>query len=212
MEPPSQEISEIDAHVELLSALREEYENSELISANAVKLFADSVLEGNPLTSPPTMPVAALLDGFKQPIFAGSIEDGSFDIVGYVDPERETCKAVQAEPDAYADANRMEAFVSEFGFYPQQCIPHQGILEHDEQFIRAYIRKMTEAGFHVHVHALADKAVRIAVDEFAKVKELADRHGTSQSLAHVQLAHPDDQNATAPHQYPSPQYVAPHAH
>ena len=193
VEPPSEEISEIDSHIELLSALREEYEDSDLISANAVKLFADAVLEGNPLTSPPTMPVAALLDGFKQPIFGGSIEDGSFDIVGYVDPERETCKAVQAEPDAYSDADRMEAFVSEFGFYPQQCIPHQGILEHDERFIRAYIRKMTEAGFHVHVHALADKAVRIAVDEFAKVKDIADRNGTTQSLAHVQIAHPDDQ-------------------
>jgi len=193
VEPPTEDISEIDAHVQLLSALRAEYEDSELISANAVKLFADAVLEGNPLTSPPTMPVAALLDGFKQPIFSGSVEDGTFDVVGYVDPERETCKAVQADPVAYMESSRMEAFVSEFGFYPQQCIPHEGILEHEEPFIRAYIRKMTEAGFHVHVHALSDKAVRIAVDEFGKVKDIADRMGTTQSLAHVQLAHPDDQ-------------------
>jgi len=40
---------------------------------------------------------------------------------------------------------------------------------------------------------LADKGVRIAVDELARVKEIADRNGTTQSLAHVQIAHPDDQ-------------------
>ncbi len=193
VEPANENIAEIDSHVAMLAALRDEYSDSELISANSVKLFADAVLEGNPLTTPPTMPVAAMLDGFKQPIFGGNIEDGSFDVVGYVDPERDTCIAVQAEPEAYTRADRIAAFVSEFGFYPQQCIPHRGILEHDEQFIRAYIRKMTEAGFHVHVHALADKAVRVAVDEFAKVKDIADRFGTSQSLAHVQIAHPDDQ-------------------
>ncbi len=67
------------------------------------------------------------------------------------------------------------------------------MLEHDESFIRAYIRKATEAGFHVHVHALADKGVRVAVDELGKVKSIADRNGTTQSLAHVQIAHPDDQ-------------------
>jgi hypothetical protein len=45
----------------------------------------------------------------------------------------------------------------------------------------------------VHVHALADKAVRVAVDEFGKVKSIADRQNLTQSLAHVQIAHPDDQ-------------------
>ena len=193
VEPESEKIDDIDAHLEMLSTLREQYESSELISANAVKLFADAVLEGNPLTNPPTLPVAELIGGFKQPIFSGSLEEGSFDIAGYVDPERESCQNVQAEPKAFSSAERVDAFLSEFGFYPQQCIPQSGILEHEEAFIRAYIRKATEAGFHVHVHALADRGVRVAVDEFAKVKNIADRNGTSQSLAHVQLAHPDDQ-------------------
>jgi predicted amidohydrolase YtcJ len=35
--------------------------------------------------------------------------------------------------------------------------------------------------------------VRIVVDEFARVKEVADRLGLTQSVAHVQLVHPDDQ-------------------
>ena len=192
-EPPSEKIDEIDAHLAGLVQLREQYESYEYVSADGVKLFADAVLEGNPLTSPPTLPVAAMLDNFRQPIFRGNVEDGTFDVVGYVDPNRSTCRAVQADTDRYLESARMEDFAAEFGFYPQQCLPQAGVLEHDEAFIRAYIRKATEAGFHVHVHALADKGVRIAVDELGKVSEIARQNGTSQSLAHVQIAHPDDQ-------------------
>jgi len=192
-EPPGEDIDEIDAHLERLKILRDRYADYEFVKANSVKLFADAVLEGNPLSSPPTLPVAAMLENFKQPIFGGNIEDGSFDVVAYVDQDRDTCKSVQADPDAYAGIDRIDAFESEYGFYPRQCVPASGILEHEEAFTRAYIRKATEAGFHVHVHALADKAVRIAVDEFGKVKDMADRAGLTQSLAHVQIAHPDDQ-------------------
>lgn len=192
-EPPTEDIGQIDAHLAGLKVLREKYRDYQYVQANAVKLFADSVLEGNPLTGPPTLPVAALLENFKQPIFGGSIDDGSFDVVGYVDQNRESCKSVQADPAAYSSLERKTEFQSEYGFYPVQCIPQGGVLEHEEAFTRAYIRKATEAGFHVHVHALADKGIRIAVDEFGKVKDTADRLGLTQSLAHLQLVHPDEQ-------------------
>ena len=192
-EPAPANVNTIDAHLESLKAQRDQYQDSPLIQANAVKLFADSVLEGNPLTAPPTLPVAAMLDGYKQPIFAGSIEDGSFDIAGYVDQGSERCQAVQADPASFTSTEIMNTFKSENGYLPQQCIPYSGILEHEEEFIRSYIQKATAAGFHVHVHALADKGVRLVVDEFAKVKELADRSGLSQSIAHAQVVHPEDQ-------------------
>lgn len=192
-EPPTDSIDGIDAHLRSLQELRDRYEGSPLIKANAVKLFADGVLEGNPLTRPPTLPVAAVLGGFKQPIFGGSIYDGSFGIRGYVDQDSDVCKSVRANPADYVDAARISAFEARHGHYPQQCLPASGILEHDETFIRAYIRKATEAGFNVHVHALSDRAVRVAVDEFARVKGTADANKLTQSLAHVQLAHPDDQ-------------------
>jgi predicted amidohydrolase YtcJ len=192
-EPPSEDVDAIDAHLGELKVLREKYSDYEYVAADGVKLFADAVLEGNPYTFPPTIPVAAMLDGFRQPIFAVNEGEGTVDVAGYVDTEREVCRAVQTEPDAYADAARVESFVVEHGFHPRQCIKQYGVLEHEEEFIRAYIRKATEAGFHVHVHALADKGVHVAVDELASVKDVADANGTSQSLAHVQLAHPDDQ-------------------
>lgn len=192
-EPPTEDIGGIDAHLQSLQALRRQYEGSRLVQPTAVKLFADGVLEGNPLTRPPTLPVAARLENFKQPIFGGNIDDGSFGVRGYVDQESDVCKAVRANPADYTGAARLGAFESRHGYYPQQCIPASGVLEHDESFLRAYIRKATEAGFNVHVHALSDRAVRIAVDEFAKVKDIADAKKLTQSLAHVQVAHPDDQ-------------------
>jgi predicted amidohydrolase YtcJ len=191
--PADNSLEAIDAHLASLKEARDSHAGSRLIEANAVKLFSDAVLEGNPLSSPPTLPVAAVLNGFKQPIFTGSIEDGSFDISGYVDQGSELCQAVQAQPEAYLNDEAMRRFVSEQGYYPQQCIPYSGILEHPEEYIRAYIRKATEAGFHVHVHALADKAVRVVVDEFSKVKTLAEENALTQSIAHAQIVHPDDQ-------------------
>ena len=61
-EPPTENIDDIDAHLRSLQMQRSQFEGSELIQANAVKLFADGVLEGNPLTGPPTLPVAAVLE------------------------------------------------------------------------------------------------------------------------------------------------------
>ena len=51
---------------------------------------------------------------------------------------------------------------------------------------------MTSAGFHVHIHALSDLGVRVAVDAFSEVKQEADAKNLTQSITHVQLAHPDD--------------------
>ena len=51
---------------------------------------------------------------------------------------------------------------------------------------------MTAAGFHVHIHALSDRGVRAAIDAFSEVKQEADAKNLTQSITHVQLAHPDD--------------------
>ena len=191
--PPGSRVEDIDAHLEMLKTLRDRFQSSELIDANAVKVFSDAVLEGDPLTAPPTLPVAAMLRPYQQPIFGGSIEDGSFDIVGYVEQDSEICQSVQANPGAYAADEIIRTFARDNGYFPQQCIPYSGILEKPEEYLRTYIQKATAAGFHVHVHALADKAVRVVVDEFGKVKEQADAAGLTQSIAHAQVIHPDDQ-------------------
>ncbi|EED34633.1 Amidohydrolase family protein [Luminiphilus syltensis NOR5-1B] len=193
MTPSAATLENIAPHIAELAEVRKRYADSDYIHADGVKLFADAVLEGNPLINPPSNPVAAVLDKFKQPIFSGSLEDDTFELTGYVDQESAECAVVQQSPEAYKSAEAAGRFFDKFGFYPKQCIPNSGVLEHSEDFIRQYISAATEAGFHVHVHALSDKAVRIAVDELASVKPIADRFGVSQSLAHLQLVHPQEQ-------------------
>lgn len=78
----------IPAHVEQFKDQREKLKNSKLIQPNGVKLFADAVLEGNPYATPPTLPVAAVLGGFEQPVFSLDTGTGTVEISGYVDLDR----------------------------------------------------------------------------------------------------------------------------
>ncbi|SVE54811.1 uncharacterized protein METZ01_LOCUS507665, partial [marine metagenome] len=108
VEPPSEDLNKIDEHLAMISELRDQYSDYEYVKADGVKLFADAVLEGNPMASPPDMPVAALLENFKQPIFGGSTDDGTFDVVGYVDQDREACILVQSNPDDFMVQDRID--------------------------------------------------------------------------------------------------------
>ena len=183
----------ISEHVATFKELRRRYDGNPHMQVDAVKLFADGVLEGNPRAQPPTLPVAAVLNGFKQPLFSADRESGALAIDGYADPDSEGCAQARTGSAALTDPSLNAAFQKQHGFLPAQCERSSGVLEHSEAFIHEYVRQMTEAGFHVHIHALSDAAVRVAGEAFAKVKEQADKAGLTQSVAHVQLAHPDDQ-------------------
>ncbi len=185
-------LAQIPAHVAQFNAQREKLKNNKLIQPNAVKLFVDAVLEGNPFVNPPTLPVAAVLGNFKHPIFSIDAESKSMKINGYVDQESTVCKTVQQQPEKYKDRAQIQQFADKYSYQPKQCLKTGGVLEHSEEYIKEYVRQMTEAGFHVHIHALSDRGVRAAVDAFAAVKEDADALGLTQSITHVQLAHPDD--------------------
>ena len=175
--------------VEQLVKMRERLGQYDHVEANAVKLLVDGVLEGNPYAVPPTLPVAAVLQPYKQPIFSINTESGETEIKGYVDSDSDQCQ--QSDVDEM-DAKLIASFVEENGFHPMQCQQSQGVLEHDERFIREFIRQTTEHGFHVHIHALSDKAVRMTLDAFEEVREIAEQQGLPQSITHAQLVHPDD--------------------
>ena len=183
----------IPADIERFKADRKRFQSSELIEANAVKLFADAVLEGNPYTDPPTAPVAAMLNGFKRPQFTFDPESGELISIGYVDPDSDICKSVRSSLSDYQTQLEQTEFKELHGFLPKQCVPYYGILEHEDGYINSFVRQMTEAGFHVHIHAIGDTAVRKSVDAFAAAKSAADKSGLTQSLVHMQVIHPDDQ-------------------
>gem|GEM_PF-87663 len=186
-------LAQIPEQVAAFNDLRKQHEDSKLIRVDGVKLFADAVLEGNPFTEPPTLPGAAVLNGFNQPLFHLDAASERLDITGYVDLDSPICESVRAVPADYADADQIAAFTAGYGYVPAQCMKSSGVLEHSERFISEYVRQTTDAGYNVHIHALSDAGVRAAVNALEQAKPAADRQGLTQSLAHLQLVHPDEQ-------------------
>lgn len=172
--------------------LRDKLTHSNYIQAEATKIFADGVMEGNPYAQPPTSPVAALIDGYRQPIFSIDPETGNASIQSYVDFESDVCKQVLKTPKAFDTAKVIATFKSDNGYYPSQCFKNYGTLNHHEAVIRAYVAKATKAGLHIHIHAIADKAVQLSADVFEDNKETADALGVTQSIAHLQLGRSED--------------------
>jgi predicted amidohydrolase YtcJ len=170
-----------DTMVARARAVRARYADNPLLHADTVKLFADGVLEGNPFAVPPTLPDAASLRPFLQPIFAVD-GGGRATVTGYVDTASPLCAAVRAHPGEYDAA----AFLRAHGFHPAQCAISSGQLQHDRSVILEFVRRFHAAGFNLHIHAIGDTAVRTAVDALEAAR--ADGVPTRDCLAHVQLA------------------------
>jgi mannose-6-phosphate isomerase-like protein (cupin superfamily) len=192
--PKSQAAIEmLPAVVEEFKAIRERYADSRFIHADGAKIFIDGVIEGNPLASPPTLPNAAVIRSYRQPIFAIDADTMRADIWGYVDLDGEVCLEYRSHPLAYANAEAKSRFKSEHGYFPQQCEQNYGVLEHSEEFVHAFVREMEAAGFAVHAHVVGDRATRIALDAFEASRAANGAPLHPQSLAHAQLIHPADQ-------------------
>jgi predicted amidohydrolase YtcJ len=172
-------------------AIRAKYAGNPLIHADYVKLFADGVLEGNPFSVPPTLPNAAALKPFLQPIFAVDSE-GHATVTGYVDIASPTCAEVRAHPEKYATDAAISSFVKEQKYHPAQCTISSGQLQHSREVILEYVKRMHLAGFNVHIHAISDRSVRTALDAIEAARAADGNSSTHDSLAHVQLADPSD--------------------
>jgi predicted amidohydrolase YtcJ len=57
----------------------------------------------------------------------------------------------------------------------------------------AYVRRLDDAGFTIHIHAIGDRAVRASVDALEQVIEPGSGNPLRHGMAHLQLVHPDDQ-------------------
>ncbi len=183
--------------VEAFKAIRERYKDSRLIHADGAKIYVDGVIEGNPLASPPTLPNAAVINRYRQPIFEIDPDTRRADVADYVDLESDACVEYRSHPHVYANTEAKRRFNAEHGHVPQQCEESHGILEHSEEFVHAFVREMEAAGFAVHAHAIGDRAVRIAVDAFEASRAANPERLHPQSIAHAQLVHPDDQQRIA---------------
>jgi len=180
-----------DGLVAQAKAIRARYAGNPLIQADFVKLFADGVLEGNPFSVPPTLPDAAALKPFLQPIF-GVDTKGHATVTGYVDTASATCHEVRAHPDAYTSDAASATFTKAHGYHPAQCAISSGQLQHSREIILEYVKRMHLAGFNIHIHGISDRSVRTAIDAIEAARAADNNSTTRDSLAHLQLVAPDD--------------------
>ena len=171
--------------------VREKYAATSLIKAEAIKLFADGVLEGNPLAVPPTVPESPSIQPYLQPIF-GRDQKGNATLKGYVDTDSELCREVRAHPERYTAAVDVGQFMKSNGYHPAQCTVSSGKLQHDRSVILDYIKAMHQAGFTVHIHAIGDEAVRSALDAIEAARASDGVSSQPDTIAHAQVVSPAD--------------------
>ncbi len=172
------------------TAIRDKYAANPLIEADFLKLFADGVIEGDPLSDPPTLPNAAMMRDYLQPIYEWDEAAQWVKIAGYVDTDSAPCRQIRArlaageKPDA-------AAFKAEHGFHPLQCVTSNGVLQHPEGMIMDYVREGDAAGFTWNIHAIGDRAVKTALDaiEAARAANGADQ---KHIITHLQVVRPED--------------------
>lgn len=182
---------DMDAIITEAQATREKYRDVPNITADKLKFFVDGVIEGNPLSTPPTLPNAAQLQDYYQPRFGLDAQSGDVTFTGYVDPASDACQPATALGIAGLSRDQIDNFVAANGFHPAQCLRTNGVLMQPVDTVHRFVAAAAANGFGVHLHAIGDRAVRTAIDAIAAVttgEPVTNRH----SIAHAQLVHPDD--------------------
>lgn len=184
-------VVDVDAIIEQAKASREKYSKVSNIKADKLKFFVDGVIEGNPLSTPPTLPNAAQLRDYYQPRFGLDETSGDVTFMGYVDPEADACKAAADLGIGNLDRAQVNSFIAANGFHPAQCLRSNGVLMQPVDTVQRFVAAAASNGFGVHLHAIGDRAVRTAVDAIAAVT-VGKPETNAHSIAHAQLVHPDD--------------------
>ena len=177
--------------VALARARRDHYAGNPLIRAEAVKIFADGVLEGDPYAEPPTLPHGAQIRPYLLPLFKRDAA-GALQVSGYLDTSGPACKDVRRHAQRYASQAAIDIFRKEYGYAPAACTPSRGVLTLPRPDLLEWAAGFHRAGFTLHVHAIGDDALRATLDaiEYARA---ADGVATqADTIAHAQLIHPDD--------------------
>ena len=171
--------------------IRRRYAGNDLIRAEAVKIFADGVLEGNPYANPPTLPESPSNKPYLQPIF-GKDARGKLEVKGYVNLQSRACLAVRAAPSAYETPEAVSAFIKANGHHPDQCTISSGKPQHDPAIVMEYAKRAHAAGFTLHIHAIGDAAVKTAIDAIEGARAADGVSTTPDTIAHLQVISPED--------------------
>jgi predicted amidohydrolase YtcJ len=63
---------------------------------------------------------------------------------------------------------------------------------HTQELLDEYVRRFDREGLQVHVHAIGDGAVRMALDAFEAARKANGETDNRHHIVHLQLIHPDD--------------------
>ena len=172
-------------------AVRARYAGNPLIRADDIKIFADGVVESDPTTTPPTLGNSPRLTPYLEPIFKRDAA-GKLKLLGYVDPASPQCSYARAHPAEFSDTDAIDRFVRRWGFHPGQCAIYYGVPQHDPAIFYDYIREAHLHDYTIHVHAISDAAVRMAVDAIEIARAVDGKTGRPDGIAHAEFANPVD--------------------
>jgi predicted amidohydrolase YtcJ len=171
--------------------VRQKYAANPLTRADAVKVFADGVPEANPNNTPPTLGNSPRPVPYLQPIFEKAAK-GMLSVKGYVDLASPVCAYVRAKPDEYSSDQAVTEFIKQYGYHPGQCTISYGVPEHAPAIFNEYIKRAHLAGFTIHIHAISDEAVKMAIDAIEAARAADGKDSQPDTLAHLQFITPDD--------------------
>jgi len=180
-----------DQMVARAKQVRAKYASTALLRADFIKMFADGVVEANPYAVPPALGNAAMLKPYLQPIFTVDT-NGHASVTGYVDAESAACVEAREHAERYRAPGDIAKFAQDHGFHPEQCKISAGQLQHERDIELEYVKRLHLAGFNMHIHVIGDRALRTALDAIEAARAADGNSATHDSLAHVQIAHPDD--------------------
>ncbi len=183
---------DFDAIMQEASALRRKYEAVPGIKADVLKLFADGVLEGDPLAMPPTLPNAAMLAPYVQPRVRFDPQAKRVVMEGAVDVNAPLCRQARNMLETSAGAQAVTQFIADHGFHPRQCRVSNGMLQYERDVIIDFVRRGVENGFTLHIHAIGDRAVRTALDAIEAAEAEGKAHAFRHIITHLQVIHPRD--------------------
>ncbi len=182
---------DFDRMIAAAQAGRARFAHSALVRADAVKVFADGVIEGDPMARPPTLPEAASLAPYRQPMF-GLDAANKLVVTGFVDTGSEACVNARAQPQRLESQSSQQRFLRQHGFFAAQCRISSGRLQDSRAIILRYIELAHRAGFTIHVHCIGDAALRTAIDAIEAARSSDGIATQPDTLAHVQFAAPED--------------------
>jgi hypothetical protein len=161
------------------------------IHADTVKRFADGVLEGNPYGTPPSPPESPSPKPYLHEIFGNDAKGGDVG-AGLGRSGRSGLPHGPGRAGPLRPAGRHLVFMHANGFHPGQREITSGRLQHDPAVIAEYLKRVNLAGFTLHIHAIADQAVRTTVDAIKAARAADCNASRPDTIAHAQLVSPED--------------------